>query len=314
MIKIMDNINSVLDFIKDVVLMTASQLVWLLGLIVIFGLLLYLFARFTRTTYVKSVGAKMDIIFTGWIGTPIHEIGHAIFCIIFRHKITAIKLYNPNPTDGTLGYVAHSYNTESRYQKIGNLFIGIGPILFGSLVLYALLYYLMPGFRELFFQVTEQTSGLAQDVHQGNLINIWNTFYLSATSILIAIFNKDNLLNWRFWLFLYLSFCIASHMELSPPDIKGAASGLATLVITVLIINFTIMGIEFFGFHTYLGSYWQYLKLETYATHINNFLGILAALLSYALTISVLNFLLSYIGLTIYSLIRRRGFFNPFWI
>ena len=101
----MINIDSILEFIGNVVVLTLSQLVWLLGVIFVFGLLLYLFARFTRTAYVKSAGAKFDIIFTGWIGTPIHELGHAAFCVLFRHKITEMKLYNPNPTDNTLGYV-----------------------------------------------------------------------------------------------------------------------------------------------------------------------------------------------------------------
>jgi hypothetical protein len=103
-------------------------------------------------------------------------------------------------------------------------------------------------------------------------------------------------------------------MELSPPDIKGARSGLITLVLTVLILNFVIAGVEITGLHAHAGSFWQYLKLETYAPHINNFLGILGALLSYALVISVLNFALSYIGLSIFSLIKGNGFINPLWI
>ncbi|MCL2763106.1 MAG: hypothetical protein FWD36_07885 [Treponema sp.] len=309
----MSNVNAILDFIKNVVVITLSQLLWLLGVIIIFGLLLYLFARFTRTVYVKSAGEKLDIIVTGWLGVPVHELGHAAFCIIFRHKITDMKLYNPNPTDGTLGYVAHSYNPKSRYQRIGNFFIGIGPILFGTLVLYALLYYVMPGFLEQFSQIIQEGSNYTEDVTQGNFVNLWNSFFASAKSILNIIFNTDNLSNWRFWVFLYLSFCVASHMELSPPDIKGAKDGLITLVITVLIFNFLVMGIELFGLHVHAGSFWQYIKLETYAHHINNFLGILGSLLSYALIISFLNFALSFIALNIYNLIKRRGLIINIW-
>jgi hypothetical protein len=120
----MNSINTALDFFTKVVITTIGHLVWLLSLIFIFGLLLYLLARFTRTTYVKSAGVKLDIIVTGWFGSPVHEIGHALFCILFRHKIVDIKLYKPDPSDGTLGYVLHTYNQDSRYQKIGNFFIG----------------------------------------------------------------------------------------------------------------------------------------------------------------------------------------------
>ncbi len=309
----MNKVNAIFDFCAKVVVTTFSQLVWLLGIIFVFGLLLYLFARFTRTTYVKSVGVKMDIIFTGWIGTPIHELGHALFCILFRHKIVDMKLYNPSPDDGTLGYVSHSYNPSSRYQKIGNFFIGIGPILFGALVLYALLYFLMPALTGLFSHIEQQSTSLTSNMRSGGWANLWNAFYASAVGILGGIFSVENLSNWRFWVFLYLSFCIASHMELSPPDIKGARGGLITFVLTILVLNFVIIGIETLGFHAYAGEYWQYAKLETYAEHINNFLGALGALLTYALIISGLNFVLSYLVLSVVSLVKGRGFFNPLW-
>ncbi len=35
------------------------------------------FARFSRTTFAKSIGPKAEIFITAWIGTPIHELGHA---------------------------------------------------------------------------------------------------------------------------------------------------------------------------------------------------------------------------------------------
>jgi len=306
-------INSVLDLILNVVINTLSQLVWLLGTIIIFGLLLYLLARFTRTIYHKSVGEKLDIIITGWLGVPVHELGHAIFCIIFRHKITAMKLYIPSPTDGTLGYVSHEYSLDSRYQRIGHFFIGIGPILFGSLVLYALLYYLMPAFQEAFSELIEQSSSLTEDVSRGNIVSLWISFTASAKSILGSIFKAGNLISLRFWIFLYLSFCVASHMELSPPDISGAKDGLISLVLTILILNFIIAGVEFLGLHVHLGRFWQYIKLETYSHHINNFLGILGSLLSYALIISVLNFFLSFIALNIYNRVKGKGFIINIW-
>lgn len=255
----------------------------------------------------------MDIIFTGWVGTPAHELGHAIFCVLFRHKIVEMKLYNPDPTDGTLGYVAHSYNPNSRFQKIGNFFIGIGPILFGALVLYAMLYFLMPELHRFFSHIEQQSANMVQDVRSGSWLGIWEALRNATTTILAAIFNAEHLTNWRFWVFLYLSFCVASHMELSPPDIKGAKSGLITLVLTLLIFNLIVMSIEALGFHSYAGSYWQYVKLETYSAHINSFLGALSALFSYALIISGLNLVISYIGLTIYNLIKGNGLINPFW-
>jgi len=273
----------IFDFLTKVTTATINHLVWLLGPIFIFGLLLHLLARFTRNTYIKSVGTKLDVIITGWIGTPIHELGHALFCILFRHRIVEMKLYSPDPSSGTLGHVSHTYNSKSRYQKIGNFFIGIGPILFGAVVLYALMYFLMPEMLAM---------------------GSWQ-------SILSGIFDRGNLLNWHFWVFLYLSFCIASHMELSPADIKGAGSGLITFIITIFIFNFLVIGAETLGIASFAGKYWRYIKLETYSSYINGFLSRLGTLLTYALIISGLNFVLSYICLSIYSLIKYKRLLNP---
>ncbi|HPF92866.1 MAG TPA: hypothetical protein PLV65_02955 [Tenuifilaceae bacterium] len=306
----MGEINGILDFIKLVVLSTLSQLVWLLGLLFIFGLILYLFARFTRITYVKSVGQKMDIIVTGWIGTPVHELGHAIFCILFRHKITEIKLYSPNAEDGTLGYVNHAYNPRSTYQKIGNFFIGVGPIIFGALVLYAAFYYLVPNMSSIFSNIEGQSQALVASVrgqYGGILTSLWGT----TKSTLANLFNASNFSDFKFWIFLYLAICISSHMQLSPPDIKGAKGGLISLVLLFFFFNLIVLGLEATGLSSFFGSWWNYFKLESYATGINKWVGMFGALFVFATIISGINFIASYIILSVYNLIKGRGLINP---
>ena len=68
-------------------------------------------------------------------GVAVHELSHAFFCIVFRHKITKLVLFSPEE-DGTLGYVNHTYNSRSYYQRIGNFFIGTGPIWGGIFILF----------------------------------------------------------------------------------------------------------------------------------------------------------------------------------
>jgi hypothetical protein len=302
--------NTTIKFILNVVATSFIQIMSLLGIIFVYGLLLCLLARFTRIIHIKTIGDKLDIIITGWIGTPVHELGHAIFCILFCHRIIEIRFYSPDLSNGTLGYVKHTYNSKSHYQKIGNFFIGIGPILFGSFILYVLLYFLMPGITVLCTKIEQQSLDF---IHSGYWNDLWNTFRISIASILGGIFDIQNISNWRFWIFIYLSFCIFSHMELSPLDIKGARNGLISIVLTVLIFNLLILSIERLGIQSYLGKYWQYAKLETYTIQINEILSTLSAFLSYALIISGFNFILSYIVLSLYNLIRGRGLINPFW-
>lgn len=78
------------------------------------------------------------------IGTPIHELGHAAMCLVFRHKIQKLVLWKPDHSDGTYGYVRHTYNPRSLYQRLGLLFIGIGPIFSVMAVLSLLLHFFFP--------------------------------------------------------------------------------------------------------------------------------------------------------------------------
>jgi hypothetical protein len=308
----MSRLNILLEFLKQVVFTTFSQLTWLLGLLFVFGFILYLLARFTRTTYVKSAGSTLDIFVTGWIGTPIHELGHALFCVLFRHTISEVKLFSPNSEDGTLGYVNHSFDPQSTYQKIGNFFIGIGPIVFGTLVMYALLYYLVPNTHDVFSSIKAQGNVLVKSVH-GEFTGILSSLWRTTLSTIETLFKKSNFIDYKFWIFLYLSVCISSHMELSPPDIKGAWRGLLSLVLFFLIINLIILGLEATGVSVHFGNWWHYVKMENYATAINKWVGTFGALFIFATIISGINFIVTYFVLTIYSLVKGRGMFSPFW-
>ncbi len=308
----MNELSKFLEFLKQVVFATFGQLIWLLGLLFVFGFILYLLARFTRKTYVKTSGQTIDIFITGWIGTPIHEMGHAIFCLIFRHNITEVKLYSPNSADGTLGYVNHSFDPKSIYQKVGNFFIGIGPIIVGTLVIYALLYYLVPNTRDVFSAIEAQSKVLVKSVH-GEFAGVLSSLWRTTINTLETLFQKNNFSDYKFWVFIYLSMCISSHMELSPSDIKGAWRGLLSLILLFLAVNLIILGLETTGVSSHFGKWWQYVKLDSYASGINKWVGTFGALFIFSSIISGLNFLLTYIGLNTYNLIKRKGMINPFW-
>ncbi|AET31159.1 MAG: hypothetical protein ACTH90_01760 [Leuconostoc mesenteroides] len=62
-----------------------------------------------------------------FFGVVIHELSHLIVAIIFRHHITEFRLWQISD-DGVLGYVNREYNPSSFYQKLGNIFISIAPI------------------------------------------------------------------------------------------------------------------------------------------------------------------------------------------
>ena len=52
----------------------------------------FIIAIINKIFYKLTGYSKAFIYGTGIIGTPIHELSHALFCVIFRHKILEIKL------------------------------------------------------------------------------------------------------------------------------------------------------------------------------------------------------------------------------
>ncbi|MFZ4582355.1 MAG: hypothetical protein ACOYM7_06855, partial [Paludibacter sp.] len=156
----MDVVNKIPDVSWQALLITANQVVGYFAGIFIFGFLLYLFAHFTRNMFAKSFGQRSEIFITAWIGTPIHELGHAFFCLVFRHKITKMSLFSPNSKDGTLGYVEHGYDRTNIYHLVGHFFIGAGPIFFGSAVILGLLYFLLPDGKAIINQFRSNSAAL----------------------------------------------------------------------------------------------------------------------------------------------------------
>ena len=189
-------------------------LILLLGFII--GLLNKLFYFF--------LGSKKIIVYlTGVIGTPIHELGHMIFCPIFGHKIDEFKLFQIGKSE--LGYVNHSYNPKNIYHIIGNFFISIGPIILGTSIV-IMLYYLLA--NEAF------TYYLNDSI---NLINNNGNIFLLAQSFILSIINTNSFIDYRFWIFVLLAFQIVLHMKLSKADIKASIGGFILVSIACIIAN-----------------------------------------------------------------------------
>ena len=194
-------------------LSTFSQLVILLGPGLALAFAMHLLAGFIAERACRLIGRNAFLLIFGWLGTIIHEGGHALFCLLFGHRITAIKWFDWSGSDGTLGYVRHSYDRNSLYQRSGNFFIGIGPILLGSVVLYYASRYLLG--PELFASLKHNTDA-ALLASQHSFAALAKSVSHSCVTIFSAIFTAQNLTSWRFYVFLYLTFSVGSSITLSP--------------------------------------------------------------------------------------------------
>lgn len=254
------------EAIKIILTATILEIIGIFGVFFVFGALLSYLQKRIHTLYQQTIGWKA-ILWTAWIGTPIHECSHLIMAWIFRHSIGEVALFRPNEETGSLGYVEYGYNKWNIWQRIGTFFVGAAPMILGSLFLFLMYSVLLPhGDAGIFPDITIQDG----------------TFTIITTTIIhitTTIFNRELLTSWHFWLFLYMSFCIASHIAPSKKDRIAMWHGLSILVLILIAIN-TI-------------AYITKIDLSDEIRSLSRYLGFFVAIFTYATAISCLHYLMA---------------------
>lgn len=206
------------------------QIAFFIGVVYGVGYVISLFNRF----FYKLVNYSKAVCYTtGFIGTPIHELSHALMCVVFRHKIDEIKLFQVDDENGVLGYVRHSYNRKSIYQRVGNYFISVAPIVCGTAVLFLLIKLLLPQtFTSMSGYVTAFSTYAKTGLTIQNLSRLISSFVGMAQTLIAAYTVGSN-----FWIFVVLALCIALHQNLSGADIKNSLSALPILILLLVAVN-----------------------------------------------------------------------------
>ena len=204
------------------------------GLFLLFGYI-YSIIEKRNTRYILSTFGSFGILFTGIIGTAVHEISHLIMCFIFHHKVSDFQLFNFKgyKYEETLGYVSHRYNENSLYQKAGNFFIGMGPIIFGTLFIMISFKLLLPDKFDLIN--INRFSSYINNISLQNLILL--LIYLFK-ALFLSLFNIHNLSNIKFYIFIYLMICVSTHISLSKKDFENSSTGILSLFIIFFLISF----------------------------------------------------------------------------
>lgn len=292
----METIKKILEILWQNTWLTFQIAISMFGLMFLIGLALYLLARFSRNTFAKTLGPRAEVFLTAWIGTPVHELGHAFFCLLFGHKIKSVKLFTPNSKDGSLGIVEHSFNKKNLYHRIGGFFIGAGPVIFGSLVILALLHFLMPQGKQII--ATLQSDSLALHQADASIPAYLRMVFEGLWTVGASMFSAENFNKWQFWLFLYLTMAIATHMELSPADLKEMAIGFLFIFLIMYVVTLI------------------YTLILTGATNLLLYsvpvIAYLNQFLFFALMLSAIYFAATYVVISIFTLILKRKLVNPF--
>ena len=267
----------ILEMLKLSIILVVS----LIGMYFVFGFIYQIIEAKSNYYIIKTFGLN-GLLITG-IGTVIHEFSHYLMCKIFGHDVTEVKLFRPFKfkDDGILGYVKHSYDRNSLLQRVGNFFIGISPMIIGTLVILLILTILFPKLYTSFnfsLKILEP-------------IDVFKVFTENIEMFYKNIFNVDNIADIKFWIFIYFMLSITLHMSLSRHDLENAKEGLLYIFMLSIFVAFI-----FYIFNL------DVLKMFSYILIYNSFLF---ALLSLGLIFSIIGLFITYVMYKVKQFIIR---------
>ncbi|ETO41025.1 putative integral membrane protein [Fructilactobacillus florum 8D] len=201
----------------------------LIGLPLLDGIISRYLGNNLKIYLVQKFGNKSQYWFGG-LGVIIHELGHAFFAVIFGHKIGAIKLLNFQNQDGTLGSVSSSYNPSSRYQTIGNFFIGLAPIFSGLFTFWLLVKLLChPTYTKL------PTIPLTNLTMKKFAIIVLQSTFNWLKNIYQAFLNTGS--GQQLLLIILVGMISSTVFSLSDADLKATYTGLPSYMFIVFILS-----------------------------------------------------------------------------
>ncbi len=219
----------------DSVLFFLSVLWYTLGATVICGLAVSVCRRLFVALLGGGVGRGV-VIATSIIGTPVHELSHALMCLLFGHRITEMSLWQPTSADGTLGYVTHAYNKKNPYHILGNLFIGIGPVLGGMGVLTLILFLCFPSALNTYLVSADAVVAGGEPSFLQGFTLFFEGLRLFPDMVGEAMTDTEVPV-WARILGVIGLISVSLHIELSVADIKGALRSVPLYLVLVLLLT-----------------------------------------------------------------------------
>jgi hypothetical protein len=214
-------------------------------------------SRLLQNRAVHLIGQKPYVYITA-LGTMVHELGHAFFCVIFAHKIVQVQWFKPGD-DGVLGFVKHSYNARNPWAILGNFFIGTGPIWFGVTALWVLgTWGTGMGNSHLAGLIPDPT--FFENMHGTH----WLTMISNLAQGLWQMLRHLDWQDWKLYVFAYLFLSIGSHITLSPPDIRSSLSGIILIIAIWYLVNLVALWANA-SIQTFIDKLVPYGHLVTFA-------------------------------------------------
>ena len=191
-------------------------------------------------------------------GTALHELGHAFFAVIFGYTITEFVPFVLNPKEGFAGRVSYQYSKDKEASPlfyIASFFIGVAPIILGSIAIIFLTYLFWGNEIKKIISL----SPIQMDIHSlAGLENYFVAVIKNAYLIFTSLFFSSKVINPLTWLYFFLVYTIGSSITLSKQDCNiKAIWGLVEILLGLCMVNliFSFLGDKWLNFSLYLTRY-----------------------------------------------------------
>ena len=228
----MNSFEQALAYLLKVGSVTAVQLFTLGGPVLVLILVMSKLSELVQRIAITLFGVSFYLLLFGWFGTAVHETGHLIFARAFGHKVLAFRPFAPDLKRGRLGNV-DIQDDGNLLQYISLFFLGIAPILFGTLLIFLALYFL---FHDQMPEIVRSVAAESEDT-----ASLLRNILMASFAFIGFLFSPEHLLDWRLYLFLYIAFAIGSSIHLSSTDISVSKMGCLTFTVILFMFNLILL-------------------------------------------------------------------------
>lgn len=208
-----------------------------LGIVLALGALLYAVQWATHRLLGDAIGFRGIVVWTGWIGTPVHEVSHWVVGKVFGLDIVEVKPFAPDPDTGVLGYVSYRrppLRPSTLHKVVGTFAMGIAPLFGGSLVLWgAWMLLVHPAAGGAYAREVREFTAL---MASGGIGEVLAGFVELTTSLYAALFD-GGAARWQPWVFLYVALAVGAHLAPSTADLRGGRVGCLVLLALGYVAN-----------------------------------------------------------------------------
>ncbi len=228
-------------------ILSAAGKAWLrqavggLGPLFFVAFVLFWSQRWTQLNLSRVIGWRGVVFWTGWLGTPIHELSHWIVGKLLGVHILELKLFAPDERSGVLGYVRYRVprlRLAELLPIVGTFLMGIAPLFGGALALYGVRLALIDRTADQPFIDAVQRFSAAWPT--APIASLPAGFFSLIVECYRPIFGLGMTDVWM-WLYLYISLAIGTHLAPSGADLRGGMRGF--LVVAILAYGANVISI-----------------------------------------------------------------------